>query len=284
MEQMQIPVGSFVFDALAEGPGDGELVLLLHGFPQSSHEWRHQLGALADAGYRVVAPDQRGYSPGACPQDPAEYTAADLVGDVLGIADQLGAERFHLVGHDWGGTIGWQIAGRHPERLASLAVISTPHPAAMRRSIRGGGEQKERSSYMLFFRSPEAEETLLADDAALLRSIFTTTGLSEEAVNPYVERMQRPGMLTGGLNWYRTMGVDLVEGLGPITTPTLYVWSTDDAALGRETAEATARYVDGPYRFEVIEGVEHWVPELVPELLGALLLDHLASATTAEPA
>lgn len=277
MERLRIPVGSFVFDALASGPNDGEVVLLLHGFPQSSHEWRHHLGTLAAAGYRAVAPDQRGYSPEACPQEVEAYRAGELVADVLGIADRLGAERFHLVGHDWGGAIAWQVAGRHPERLLTVSVVSTPHPAAMRRGIREGGEQRERSSYMLFLRSAEAEGQLLADDAALLVALFTTTGLSEEQARPYVAHMQRPGILTGALNWYRAMGVDLVEGLGEITTPTLFVWSTDDVALGRETAEATASHVDGPYRFEVLDGVNHWVPELAPEPLGGLLLTHLRS-------
>ncbi|MGH9248466.1 MAG: alpha/beta fold hydrolase, partial [Acidimicrobiales bacterium] len=131
MDVTEIAVGPHTFDALADGPEDGELVLLLHGFPQTSAAWRDQVAALAAAGYRAVAPDQRGYSPRARPTELAAYAMPELVGDVIGFADVLGAERFHLVGHDWGGAVAWQVAGRHPERLHTLAAVSTPHPEAM---------------------------------------------------------------------------------------------------------------------------------------------------------
>jgi pimeloyl-ACP methyl ester carboxylesterase len=117
LNRIQIPVGEDVFDASVAGPEDGEVVLLLHGFPQTSWSWRHQLQALGDAGYRAVAPDQRGYSPGARPEEVERYAIPALVGDVIAIADELGAHRFHLVGHDWGAAVAWQVAGRHPDRL-----------------------------------------------------------------------------------------------------------------------------------------------------------------------
>jgi pimeloyl-ACP methyl ester carboxylesterase len=272
----ELAVGGLVFDARAAGPADGELVLLLHGFPQTSLAWRQQLEALGDAGYRAVAPDQRGYSPGARPVDVGEYRAERLVGDVLGFADALGAPTFHLVGHDWGGAVAWQVAGRHPERLRTLTSVSTPHPAAFRRSIEGG-EQRERSGYMLFFRTPDAEPFFLDNDAAVLRSLYSASALPEDAAAEYIRVLTEPGALTGALNWYRAADVGLVEGLGPITTPTLYVWSTNDPALGRDAAEATAGHVDGPYRFEVLDGVSHWIPEEAPDALNALLLEHLPS-------
>ena len=272
----ELAVGDFIFDARAAGPADGELVLLLHGFPQTSLAWRQQLEALGDAGYRAVAPDQRGYSPGARPVDVGEYRAERLVGDVLGFADALGAPTFHLVGHDWGGAVAWQVAGRHPERLRTLTSVSTPHPAAFRRSIEGG-EQRERSGYMLFFRTPDAEPFFLDNDAAVLRSLYSASTLPEDAAAEYIRVLTEPGALTGALNWYRAADVGLVEGLGPITTPTLYVWSTNDPALGRDAAEATAGHVDGPYRFEVLDGVSHWIPEEAPDALNALLLEHLPS-------
>jgi pimeloyl-ACP methyl ester carboxylesterase len=276
VERIELSVGGLTFDARAAGPADGELVLLLHGFPQTSLAWRHQLDAIADAGYRAVAPDQRGYSPGARPVDVGEYRADQLVGDVLGFADALGAAKFHLVGHDWGGAVAWQVAGRHPERLRTLTSVSTPHPAAFRRSIEDG-EQRDKSGYMLFFRSPEAEPFFLDNDAAALRTLYSASGLPEDAAAEYLRILTEPGALTGALNWYRAADVGLVEGLGPITTPTLYVWSTNDPALGGEAAEATASHVDGPYRFEVLDGVSHWIPEEAPDDLNALLLDHLAT-------
>jgi pimeloyl-ACP methyl ester carboxylesterase len=276
---VELAVGGLVFDARADGRDDGELVLLLHGFPQTSFSWRNQLDALGAAGYRAVAPDQRGYSPGARPADVGEYRVERLVGDVLGFAEALGVERFHLVGHDWGGAVAWQVAGRHPERLRTLTSLSTPHPAAFRRSIQDG-EQRDKSSYMLFFRSPEAEPFFLDNDAAGLRALYTSSGLADDAVEEYVRILTQPGAMTAALNWYRAADPGLVEGLGPITTTTMYVWSTYDPALGRDAADGTAAHVEGPYRFEVLEGVGHWIAEETPDALNTLLVDHLGGAST----
>jgi len=279
---LELTVGDLVFDARAEGPTDGEVVLLLHGFPQTSRAWRAQLAALGTAGYRAVAPDQRGYSPGARPADVGEYRIDRLVADVLGFAAELGNERFHLVGHDWGGAVAWQVAGRHPERLRTLTSVSTPHPGAFRRSIQDG-EQRDRSSYMLFFRSPEAEAFFRDDDAAGLRALYAASGLDEGAATEYVRALTAPGALTAALNWYRAADLGIVEGLGRITTPTLYVWSTKDPALGQEAAEATAEHVAGPYRSEVLDGVSHWIAEDAPDALNALLLEHIGGVSTMSP-
>ncbi len=277
MERLELAVGELAFEARADGPEDGELVLLLHGFPQTSFSWRYQLPVLAGAGYRAVAPDQRGYSPRARPADLTSYRAERYVEDVIGLADALGADRFHLVGHDFGGFVAWDVASLHPERLSTLSVVSTPHPAPMAKSILEGGEQRERSSYMLFFRSPEAEAFFLDNDAAGLRSLYEATGLSE--VDEYVRVLTQPGAMTAALNWYRAVDRSTAMAMRPITTPTLYVWSTNDPALGREAAEATATHVTGPYRFEVLEGVSHWIPEEAPDALNALLLEHVRRAS-----
>jgi pimeloyl-ACP methyl ester carboxylesterase len=273
MRSVELAVGELVFDARADGPEDGELVLLLHGFPQTSFSWRHQLPALAAAGYRAVAPDQRGYSPRARPQDLTSYRAERYVEDVIGLADALGAERFHLVGHDFGGFVAWDVASHHTERLSTLTVVSTPHPAPFSKSILEGGEQRDRSSYMLFFRSPEAEAFFLDNDAAGLRGLYEASGLTE--FDEYVRALTHPGAMTGALNWYRAVDRSAAAEIGPITVPTLYVWSTNDPALGREAAEATAGQVEGPYRFEELEDVSHWIPEEAPDALNRLLLDHL---------
>ena len=174
----------------ADGPGDGELVLLLHGFPQTSFSWRNQLDALGAAGYRRRS-RPAGLLAGARPADVGEYRVERLVGDVLGFADALGVERFHLVGHDWGGVVAWQVAGRHPERLRTLTSLSTPHPAAFRRSIQDG-EQRDKSSYMLFFRSAEAEPFFLDNEAAGLRALYTASGLADDAVEEYVRVLTQP--------------------------------------------------------------------------------------------
>ena len=275
IEAVEITVGDLRFDARAAGPAGGELVMLLHGFPQTSYAWRHQLGALADAGFRAVAPDQRGYSSGARPPEVADYHPERLVEDTIAMADSLGAERFHLVGHDFGGLVAWHTASRHADRVASLTSVSTPHPRAMARSILGGGEQREKSSYMLFFQSPEAEGFFLDNDAAGLRGLYESTALDD--TDEYLRVLsQRPAM-TAALNWYRALDRDVIARMGEITSPTMYVWSTQDPALGREAAEETTRHVAGPYRFEVLEGVGHFIPEEASEPLNRLLLEHLGA-------
>jgi pimeloyl-ACP methyl ester carboxylesterase len=274
---LRIPVGEEVFEARAAGPEEGELVLLLHGFPQTSWSWRHQLEALGDAGYRAVAFDQRGYSPGARPAAAERYRIPHLVADVLAVADELGGFGFHVVGHDWGAAVAWQVAGRHQDRVRTLTALSVPHPLAFGRALmgEGGSDQGSRSGYMEFFRSEGAADAFLADGAAGLRDLYAMSGLGEADVEPYVEVLTQPGAMQAALNWYVAADISAVEGLGPITMPTLFVWSTEDPALGREGAEWTAEYVEGPYRFEVLEGVSHWIAEEAPDRLNAVLLEHL---------
>lgn len=275
-ERLQIPVGEFVFDARAAGPSDGELVLLLHGFPQTSWEWRSQLQALGDAGYRAVAPDQRGYSSRARPEGVEHYEPEALVADVLAIADWLGGHQFHLVGHDWGAAVAWAVAGLHPEHLRTLNIVSVPHPKAFAQALAGSQDQRDKSSYIQLFREEgKAEEVLGEDDFLRLRMMLNTCG-SEDDTEEYMRVLGQPGALTAALNWYRAMRPGLVGDIGPITMPTMFVWSTNDIALGREGAEATGQYVDGPYRFEVLEGVSHWIPEQAADDLNRLLLEHLS--------
>jgi pimeloyl-ACP methyl ester carboxylesterase len=279
IERVELTVGAHRHSARAAGPDDGELVLLLHGFPETSYEWRAQLEALGAAGYRAVAPDQRGYAAGARPAALEEYAVDRLVDDVFGFADALGAERFHLVGHDWGGFVAWYAAARDATsaapRLRSLTVVSTPHPVPFRAAMHSGGDQRERSSYMDWFRSDDAEAGWLADDGALLDAAYAEHPADARAEYRRVFTADGGAALTGGLNWYRANQFHTPEG--PITTPTLYVWSTDDVALGREAAEGTAAEVSGPYRFEVLDGVSHWIPEVASDVLDALLLEHVGA-------
>jgi pimeloyl-ACP methyl ester carboxylesterase len=271
---MGIPfAGGLLFDALVAGPADGEVVLLLHGFPQAAATWRPQVEALAAAGYRAVAFDQRGYSAGARPEGVDQYRIAHLVDDALGVANHLGAERFSVVGHDWGAVVAWHLAAHHAERIRSLVALSVPHPVAFAVALAStAGDQRDRSSYISFFQQTEvAEDALLAGGLA---TILRASGYPGD-VDDRVRAMSQPGALTAALNWYRAVDFTLVRDVGAISVPTLYVWSTGDVALGREGAEGTASYVTGPYRFEVLEGVSHWIPEEVPGELSGLLLDHL---------
>ena len=277
VEHARIPVGVETFDARVSGPADGPLVLLLHGFPQTSAMWRRQLEALGAAGFRAVAPDQRGYSPGARPDDDERYVLDRLVADVVAMADEMGGHTFHLVGHDWGGMVAWRLAARHPQRLRTLTVLSTPHPAALSRALAGedGSDQRRRSAYIALFRAPGAAQALAAAEGAGLRQLFSSTGLPAGEEQPHLEALTQPGALSAALAWYRANQADMLTSTGPVTTPTLFVWGNDDPALGPEAARFTADHVDGPYRFEVLDGVGHWISETAPERLEQLLLEHL---------
>ncbi|HTK65818.1 MAG TPA: alpha/beta hydrolase [Pseudonocardia sp.] len=271
-EYLTIPTAAGSFDAIADGPPDGRPVLLLHGFPEAGLQWSHQVAALGAEGFRAVAPDQRGYSPGVRPERASDYSIDLLVGDVLAIADELGWQRFDLVGHDWGGAVAWWTADAHPERLRSLSVVSTPHPAALGEALRSDEEQRMMSQYMTEWREKSTERRMLADNAKALRAIFDRR-VEHSRVDEYVQRLSEPGALTAALNWYRS-GKPGTRA-GRITVPTLYVWSTEDVALGSVAALGTAEWVEGPYRFEMLEDVSHWIPEEAPELLAGLLLEHL---------
>jgi pimeloyl-ACP methyl ester carboxylesterase len=279
---VEVPVGDLLFDALAAGPPDGELVLLLHGFPQSAEEWRSQLEALAAAGYRAVAPDQRGYSPRARPEEVEHYLPDHLVADVVAIADWLGGHRVHVVGHDWGALVAWRLAARFPDRVRTLTAVSVPHPFAVAEAMASdSGDQRARSAYIQLFRQEGLSEgLLLADEGAGLRALFANTGYTDRAaMERYVERLIEPGALTAALNWYRALGAAWAMDMGPVTVPTMFVCSTNDPAIGQEAVDACGRYVEGPYRFEVLEGAGHWIPEEAAADLNRLLLDHLSSAS-----
>jgi pimeloyl-ACP methyl ester carboxylesterase len=264
------------FTARTSGPEDGRAVILLHGFPQTSRCWARQLDALGAIGHRAVAFDQRGYSPGARPDDVGAYKPAALVADVLEVADACGFERFDLVGHDFGGMVAWMVAGHHPDRVRTLSVASTPHPAAFKASYQRSSDQNERSGYMRSFRAAERGEVegqLLAGGAAGLRAVYAE--LDPAAADEYVHVLSQPGALVAAIDWYRSMSGTASQATPAAAVPTLYVWSDQDPSLGRDAAEATADLVTGPYRFEVLEGVGHWIPELAGDAFTALLVEHL---------
>ncbi|MEV5879457.1 alpha/beta hydrolase [Streptomyces sp. NPDC052101] len=273
MTELSISTIAGVFDAIVAGPPEGRPVLLLHGFPQTGLVWQRQIAALAAYGYRVVAPDQRGYSPGARPQRPEDYRMDLLVDDVVAITEELGWAAFDLVGHDWGGAVAWWTAHAHPGRVRTLTVVSTPHPGALATALRTDQDQRERSHYMIDWRdTPATEERMLARDAQELRELYAGK-VPQDSAEAYVRHLSQPGALTAALNWYRA-GRPGGE-IGVIEVPTLYVWSTEDSAFGPAAAQGSRQWTNGPYRFETLQGVSHWVPEEAPETLSRLLLEHL---------
>ncbi|WP_100499971.1 alpha/beta fold hydrolase [Geodermatophilus chilensis] len=264
-----------VFDVRDGGPADGDPVVLLHGFPQDAAAFTAVADQLHATGLRTLAPDQRGYSPGARPPGRAAYRLRELTDDVLALLDAAELGSAHVVGHDWGGIVGWALAAWHPERVRSLTALSVPHPAAMAKAF-VTSDQALRSSYLALFQVPVLpERLLLAVGGEPLRRLLATSGLPADVADHYVRRMQEPEALSAALAWYRALPLDARNPVGRVRVPTLHVWSTRDAALGRTATEQTQAFVDAPYRLEVLEGVPHFIPEVAPDRVAELITEHV---------
>lgn len=264
-----------VFDVRDEGPQDGDVVVLLHGFPQRASSWDRVVPRLHAAGLRTLAPDQRGYSPGARPRRRRDYRSAELEADVVALLNLLDGP-VHLVGHDWGAVVGWLVAAHRPELLRSWTAVSVPHPAAMLRSF-VTSTQLLRSWYMGLFQVPLLPERLLSSRPA--EASLRAGGMSRELVARYRREIVEDGALPGGLAWYRGLPLSHPRtSLGPVRVPTTMVWSDGDVALSRAGAELTERHVRAPYELVVLEGVSHWVPEEAPDALADAVLARAAAA------
>src|SRR5262245_58603709 len=265
------------FDALVAGAADAPLVLLLHGFAESMHCWSAQATALADMGFRAIAPSQRGYSPRARPdpQDFPSYHIDRLMDDAMAIVAASGydGQRFHLAGHDWGGSIAWALADRYHERIASLTVLSRPHPNAFNRALATDGEQSYRSRHHKAFLEPDAADIVLADDSRWLRDRWTANGVPPAAMEKHLSVLGNKDAMEAALAWYRARGA--IRGpLGPIRVPTLYIWGDADDTVGRTAAEGTEDFIAAPYQFEVLPGVGHFPADQTPERVSELMLEH----------
>jgi pimeloyl-ACP methyl ester carboxylesterase len=256
--------------------GEGRPVILLHGFPDSSRLWRHQVPVLADAGFRVIVPDLRGYGRSDQPKDVADYSMAYLAGDVLAVLDHLEVEKAHVVGHDWGAALAWALGSFVPGRVDHLVALSVGHPASFRAVRDAGPEQQARSWYMLLFQfETVAEQWLSGDDWANFRR-----WAGHPDTDGVIAELERSGSLTPALNWYRA-NVPPESYVAPpielpaVGSPTLGVWSSGDFALTEQQMAGSAHYVTGPWRYERIEGAGHWIPLEVPDRLNELLLDFL---------
>jgi len=272
---------ALTFDALVAGEPGAPLVLLLHGFAESMHCWDAQVEALAEAGYRAVAPSQRGYSPGARPDpgEPANYHIERLMDDAMAIAAEsgYGDRRFHLAGHDWGGSIAWALADRFPERIASLTVLSRPHPNAFNRALlTTDADQAQRSRHHTAFLAPDAADVVLADDSRWLRERLAANGVPAAAIAQHLAVLGNQAAMEAALAWYRARGA-IRSPLGPIRVPTLYIWGAADDTVGRVAAEGTVDFVAAPYCFEVLPGIGHFAADQAPERVSELMLQHLAA-------
>jgi pimeloyl-ACP methyl ester carboxylesterase len=253
--------------------GAGTPVVLLHGWPDTGDLWRHQTAALTAAGYRVIAPDLRGFGESSKPADVSAYTPSALIGDLTGLLDALKIDRAHLVGHDWGAAITWMAAMFVPGRIASMTALSVGHPSAFRSA---GLAQREKSWYMLLFQfAGIAEQWLSQDDFRNLREWS-----AHPDIDAVAERLADPAALTASLSLYRAIVppeslVAPPAQLPPVTTPAMGVWSSGDLALVEAGMTGSADYVTGPWRYERIEDAGHWLQLDAPGQVSALLLDFL---------
>jgi pimeloyl-ACP methyl ester carboxylesterase len=271
------------FSAVVDGPEGGPAVVLLHGWPDSSRVWRHQVPALAAAGHRVIAPDLRGFGDSDRPEGTEAYRMRLLGGDVVGIVEALGvAGPFAVVGHDWGAALAWMLASVFAaDRVERLAVLSAGHPEALRRA---GLRQLRRSWYVLLFQFKGlAERWLSKDDWAHFRRFCAAGGYPAADIDAAVAELSRPGALTAGLEWYRANWTprSLVArplGLPPVRCPTLGIWGAGDPALTEEQMRGSADYVSGPWRYERFDGSGHWPQLDAPERVNDLLVEFLRGA------
>ncbi len=271
-----IDVGGLEIFVTEHGPKDGTPILMLHGFPDSARLWRKQVPPLVDAGYRVIAPDLRGFGRSGRPEKVADYGLRKMAADQMAVLDDLGIREAHVVGHDWGSALAWYLALSVPDRVRTLTALSVGHPTAF---ADAGFRQREKSWYMLLFQFEGVAEKWLADDdwAGLRR----WTGNHPEA-DQWVEDLSRPGALTSALNIYRANMppanfVGSPPTLPPVEVPTMVIWSSGDMALLESQMTGSAQHVAGEWRYHRIDGASHWIPLDAPDEFNSLLMDWLTT-------
>jgi pimeloyl-ACP methyl ester carboxylesterase len=268
--------GDLIFDVVDAGPGDGPVVVLLHGHPQTNAAWEEILPRLTVRGYRCLAPNQRGYSPGARPKRRRDYRMSELVGDVAALIDAIGVQNVHLVGHDWGALVAWAVAAQHPGRIRTLSALSGPHPTALQMAMISS-RQGIASWYAYAFLVPWLPERFyLGKDGkgARLARMLQAGGQRAELAERDVRAMAEQGAYTAALNWYRAAPYS--GRTGRVTVPTMFVWSDGDKYILESAARRSGRYVTGHYRFELLGGGSHWIPDQQADAVADLLLDWFA--------
>jgi len=258
------------FRAMVDGPPDGDLFILLHGFPEGAESWSRQLGPLAAAGCLTVALDLRGYGLSDAPEAVDSYRIDHLVEDVRWMIKAFGRPAAHVAGHDWGAIVAWFFAGRYPEMTMTLTALSVPHPAALAAASRDDEDQQQRSRYVaLFLLEGKAEHVLEDEEYRRLRAMFTIgpnpDAVPNKVIDGFVRSLSRPGRLTAALNYYRANlaqaggAWEALNEIGPIVSPTVLLWGDHDPALGKRAVDETAQHVQGDFRLEILEGAGHWL-------------------------
>ncbi len=272
MRTRTVDANGITFEVIEDGEGD-RLALLLHGFPEHAVSWRHQMAPLAALGYRVWAPNLRGYGRTTRPPRIADYALPVLLDDVAALIDAARPRETVLVGHDWGGVLAWCLAATRRRPLRRLAILNAPHPTVFRAALRRPA-QLRRSWYVALFQVPALPEHLLrANDAAALRRMFAPLALPPDVLATYIGQIGEPGAATAMLNWYRALRLPAARVAGldrVIETPTLVVWGERDVALDLSCLNGLDRVVRD-LRIQRLPGVSHWVQGEAPAALNDLL-------------
>lgn len=278
-----VPTNSITLHVVEAGPETGPLVILLHGFPEFWYGWRHQIGPLAEAGYRVWAPDQRGYNTSEKPKGIAAYNLDALAADIVGLIDAAGREKAFVVGHDWGAVVAWRMANRYPERLERVVILNVPHPAVMQRYVLTHPRQMVRSLYVLFFQIPRLPEALARRDnwrgvVEALRQSSRPGAFADDDFDRYREAWSQPGAFTAMLNWYRAFvrGPRKTLESSRITVPTLMLWGVHDVALERGLAERSIAMCEKG-RLIFFEEATHWLQHEEPARVNELIVEFMTS-------
>ncbi len=281
IEHHRVTTNGISLHVAQAGPEDGELVILLHGFPEFWYGWLRQIGFLAAHGYRVWAPDQRGYNLSDKPAGIDAYRYATLVADVIGLIDASGREQAYLVGHDWGAAVAWATANSHPDRLKKLAILNVPHPLVFYETLRSSRTQMLRSLYFGFFQIPRLPEFLMTVGDGVLgtQMLFLSSHprtFSDAEIAEYLRAWKQPGAMTAMINWYRAVvqRAPQMPANPRITVPTLVVWGAEDVALSVDMAQKSVDLCDDG-RLVLFEDATHWVHHDKPEQVNALLADFL---------
>lgn len=275
MQIKKIRTGELEFDCRVSGDEENRLIIFLHGFPETSHMWINLMEKLSTLGYFCVAPDMRGYSKNACPKGVKNYTIKKLCDDILNIADSFNANKFHLIGHDWGAVIGWNVVYQNPDRVISWTALSVPHPRGFTKAIKMDKEQRKKSRYIGWFQFPLIPEIMFRkNNFEKFRRLWKNS--SPEEQEEYLSVFKRKRTLTAALNYYRALGRRKKPQIGDITRPTLFIWGKKDLAIGRVAAENNHKYMQGDYTFLELEG-GHWLMQTNFSEVEKAVLEHLAN-------
>jgi pimeloyl-ACP methyl ester carboxylesterase len=277
VQRREVDANGLTFDVREAGPGDGEPVLLLHGFPETSYMWRGLMAALAENGYHCTAPNMRGYSSGARPEELEAYNYEHLVADVHAIAGAVGFDRYHLIGHDWGAIVGWGVVSDDDSRIASWSALSVPHYRSFAEAVRDDPDEEFYRTILKVLVDPATASGMSADHASAMRAFWTSSVPDE--IEHYSSHFADPAALQAALNYYvasrsHARALDGPFEFGPVSTPTLQLWGKDEVAISRGSVDGAAKHMTGPYRRVDLEA-GHWLVQEQPDQVRDEILVHL---------